>query len=210
MYASAARVMQLANGAEQLLVAADATENATFVALVAGYRQDLERLHKRICEPLGLKGIHMRRLARKTKETILQQLENVSPSPAAVCLQCLKINLGSQREVAEKERPTPYYPTGRLYEAVNRSAMEEIKRAVEPSLQVFGIRRNWSTLTIEVDKDTERLVKTTGAAVTSPGPAHELADAVAWSNHANRHVKCVGRHDLVQNVSVRVRKRLKR
>jgi hypothetical protein len=202
--------MDLASKAEQPVMAADATENANFVALVIGYKGDLERLHKRICEPLGLKGIHMRRLARKMQERVLEKLDHLSPSPAAVQAHCLEIDFESQRDLAEKERPTPYYPKGRLLEVVNRSAMEEIKRAVQSSLETFGITRNWSMLTIEVDSDTERMIMTTGAKTTTPGVAHQLADAVAWSNHARIRVKCISHSDLVTNVTARVRKAVRR
>lgn len=202
--------MHLTDNARHLLMAVDASDNANFVAMVVGYRQDLERLHERICEPLGLKTIHMRRLARKKKEAILQQLDNLSPSPAAVFLHCLKIDFETQKGLAEKARPTPYYPSSKLYEAVNRSAMEEIKRTVDLSLEVFHVGRSWSTFTVETDRDTERLVKTTGARTTKPGVAHELADAVAWSNHAEIDVKCIRHHDLVANVIARVRKRVRR
>ncbi len=152
----------------------------------------------------------MRTLARKMRERVLQQLDYLSSSPAAVQTHCLEIDFGSQRGIAEKERPTPYYPKGRLLEVVNRSAMEEIKRAVESSLSTFGVTRNWSMLTIEVDSDTERLIMTTGAKTTMPGVAHQLADAVAWSNHAHIRVKCISHHDLVANVTTRVRKRVRR
>ena len=191
-------------------IAADATLNAKFVALVTGYGSDIERLHREICKPLGLKRIHMRELPRKLQEGVLRQLDCLSPSPATVQSHCLEIDFGSQRDIAEKERPTAYYPKRKLLEVINRSAMEEIKRAVESSFEIFGLTRNWSMLTIEADGDTERMILTTGTKTTTPGVAHQLADAVAWSNQAHIRVKCVSHHDLVADVTGRVRRRLGR
>jgi hypothetical protein len=205
-----AKAIHLTDRANQLLMAVDATDNVAFVSLVIGYSQDIENYHERICQSLGLKTIHMRRLARKMKMRVLRQLDGMAPSSVAVSLHCLRIYFEAQKDAAERERPDPYYPRRRIYETVNRSTIEEVRRAIDPWLANFNAGRSWSMFSIEADSDTKRLVKTIGATVNVPGAAHELADAVAWSNHAAVHLKCVRRHNLVSDITVRVRKRLRR
>lgn len=208
MYGSAPGAVQLTGKAEELCIAADASDNGKFFAIVMGLCVDVERLHKRLCSSFGIKEIHMREfLPGQRKEEVVRLMDRLGTS--AVRMYCLEIDKQGQFNALYAARKEPRQHTRSLYDAVDRCIMEEIKKAIDPSLEFYGLGKNWSDLSVEVDDDTERPVKLIGAKPGPPGLAHQLADAVAWSNHANVSLDNIRHENLVDEVQRRLRRRLK-
>jgi len=187
----------------EICTAADASENAKFVGIVMGWMADIEALHRNVCAELGLKEIHMRRTARRME--VVKGLSAMTTS--SVHMYCLRIDRSRLFGMLSSARGTSYRSRRVLHEHLDYCMGIEIKRAVSSSLEFFG--RDWSRLTVEVDRDTERPIKMTGLTVAPPGPTHQLADVVAWSNHAGKPVSKVKQADLVVNIERRLRKRLR-
>jgi len=191
----------LTSKAEELCVGADASDNAKFIAIVVGWSADIGRLHKQVCAPLGLERIHMRRIRRRSE--VVEQMSRLDSS--CLRMHCLHIDRREQFAMLSHARKTSRMGKSRIYQNIDYYAGIEIKREVSPSVQYFG--RDWSDVTVEVDDDTERPIKATGVQTTRPGLAHDLADAVAWSDHASTPVKTVRQASLCSNIEMRLRKR---
>lgn len=200
--------MQLTSKTEELCIAADASDNGRFFAIVMGLTVDVERLHKSLCFPFGAKEIHMRKfLPGKTKEKVVRLMDRLCTH--AVHMYCLEIDKQGQYDALYTARKRKRQHAGSLYDAADRCIMEAIKEIIDPSLEFFGLGKNWSGLSVEVDGDTERPVKLIGATPKPTGLAHQLADAVAWSNHANISLGNIRHENLVDEVQGRLRRRLK-
>lgn len=95
MYGSAPGAMQLTGKAEELCIAADASDNGKFFAIVMGLCVDVERLHKRLCSSFGAKEIHMRELLPgQRKEEVVRLMDSLGTS--AVHMYCLEIDKQGQ------------------------------------------------------------------------------------------------------------------
>lgn len=200
--------MQLTRKGGELCIAADASDNGRFFAIVMGLTVDVERLHKNICYSFGAREIHMREvLPGETKEKIVRLMDSLCTG--VVHMYCLEIDKQGQYNAVYAARKRRRQETRALYDAVDRCIMEEIKKTVDPSLEFYGLGTNWSSLSVETDNDTERPVKLIGATARSKGLAHQLADAVAWSNHANISLRNIRHENLVDKVQGRLRRRLK-
>jgi hypothetical protein len=55
-------------------IGVDASYDAEHIAVVVGWQADIDNLHHGICTKLGLNDIHMRDLARKAKEAVIEQV----------------------------------------------------------------------------------------------------------------------------------------
>ncbi len=186
-------------------IGVDASDNAQHIAVIVGWQADIDKLHHEICAELGLNAIHMRELARKAKEAVIEKIRVSNPSPSSIRIHCFKIEKQSHLSLVLRKRPD-YGATKRLYDSVDYSVGLEVAHATSDSLIFFEV--HWSDVQVEVDNDTERILKMAGIAVKPAGPAHQLADAVAWSNYKSISLPIIRHADLASKIDSRLRKRL--
>jgi len=195
------------SGPALVRIGVDSSYDGQYFAVVVGWQTDVDRLHRRICTNLGLSVIHMRQLAGKVKRAVVEEIRQANPSPSSIQIHCLRIEKQLHRKLVLHKRQG-YAPTGKLYDSVDYCIGLEITHATSDSLIFFQVR--WHDIRAEVDNDTERILEMAGVAVEPAGPAHQLADAVAWSNHNDISLPIVRHNDLTSVIDSRLRKRLKR
>ena len=185
-------------------IGVDASDDTEYVAVIAGWKADIDNLHHEICTEFGLKAIHMRDLAKKTKDSVIEKLRSASPS--SMRLHCFTIKKQSHLSLVLRKKKN-YRATHRLYDPVDYCIGIEVTKATSDSLMFFDV--HWSEIQAEADNDTEQFLKIAGVSVKSAGSAHQLADAVAWANHKCISLNNVTHGDLVSNIDSRLRKRLR-
>ena len=187
-------------------IGVDASSDTKYVAVVVGWQADIDQLHRTICARLGLTAIHMRELAAKARKAVIEEICLADPSRQSIRMHCFTVEKQSHLKLVLRKKPE-YGATHRLYDSVDYCIGIEVTRAVYDSLLFFEV--HWSEISTEVDDDTERILKQAGMAVKPVGPAHQLADAVAWSNHKSISLPNLQHADLESRIGSRLRKRLK-
>ena len=186
---------------------ADASDNGKFIALVMGDRTDVLKLHAEVCKQNNLKRIHMRRIIEKHK--VIKSIEERCTS--AVHLYCLKVDKQRHNDTLSASLKTKYMPSIQRKQNIDYCTIMEIKNVISDSLNMFY--QNWWDITVEADGDTMKLFKVIGANVitdlSASNEAYQLADAVAWANHADYHISKVREADISSEIESRLRKKLK-
>lgn len=184
-----------------LSFATDATEDGRYVAAVIGWKADVAFFHEFVCKTLRVRAIHMIRLDDKPGASNL--LSKVSRS---IWLYCFRADMPAHLAMLMKKKGdrTPKHV---LWECLDYCVGMEIKKSIQPALTFFN--KQYSELTVEADPDTERVMKPTGIPVLQPAATHQIADMVAWFNHARNAPKPVREIDISDKVFMRLKKRLK-
>jgi len=186
-------------------VGADASDNVMFIALVLGYRSDVEPLRDKTCKECNLREIHMRRISRPTRNKVVEAVSRFSTR--SVHMYCFTVDRLRHARTLDSAPKTRYFSSTQKSQYIDYCIAMEIKDGVSSSLEMFN--QNWSNIMVEVDEDTKKMFKRIGRPVTAPNSAHELADAVAWANHAKSRIGQIKEIDITSNVDRRLRRRFK-
>jgi hypothetical protein len=183
-----------------LILGTDVTDNGDYIGAVIGWKHDIAKFHADTCNVLRVNKVHMVRIDNKADA--FTALSNASTS---IRLYCLKAEMPSHRQLllAKKGDRTPKHV---LWNHLNYCTGIEIKRAIQPALTFFN--QQFGVLVVEADGDAERILKPMGVKVMHPALAHQIADMVAWFNHANKLPKSVTEVDISQSILSRLKKRL--
>lgn len=184
-------------------IGADASDNMTFIGLVLGYKTDVARLHNGVCKECKLPRIHMRRIISKRK--VVEAMRRFCTD--SVHMYCFTVNRQEHARTLDSAAKTRYLSGTQKNQNIDYCIVMEIKAAVRSSLEYFYL--GWSDIVVEVDQDTKKMFKTTGIPVTAPDNAHELADAVAWVNHAKSRMDRVKNIDITADIERRLRRKLR-
>jgi hypothetical protein len=148
----------------------------------------------------------MRELAFKAKNAVIQEIRLADPSPQSIRMHCFTVDKQSHLNLVLRNR-RDYGSTHRLYDPVDSCIGTEINRATSDSMTFFDV--NWAQIPTEADNDTEQILKKAGLKVKPAGPAHQLADVVAWTNYRSMSLPNVRHSDLVSTIDSRLRRRLR-
>lgn len=121
-------------------------------------------------------------------------------------MHCITVDLQSHISTLSAMTRDSRMAGHRIRQLLDYSLWFELKKHIAPECDYF--QTNLHELSVEVDLDSERVVKGSGICTSQPLQAHQLADPIAWSNHANSQVKGVKHGDLAQVIDQRTKKRL--
>lgn len=163
--------------------------NHKFMAIVIGTDEGVEALARR----LGSKPIHMSSArSRDEKNSIVGKTEFDRKNLMGLCLRLEKKQTFSKlREHSKKHRFTNRRKLSRTYHALMWSLLRD---RVEQFLQPHNYEVH--RLDVQCDSDCRNFVTDCGWRSAKPGPAHALADVLAWGNSHGREPKGTVRLDL--------------
>jgi hypothetical protein len=186
----------------EFVVGADASDSTAFIALVLGFRADVAQLHQRVCENCNLPRIHMRRIHRRR-----MVVDTVNRFPTdSVHMYCFEVSRHKHVEALDANPKTRFMSSTHKNNNIDYCIVMEMKSAISSSLDSFG--RSWNDVAVECDDDTKKMFKMAGRTVNPQEKAYELADVVAWANHAKSHMKQVRGVDITSKIDGRLRKKL--
>ena len=176
--------------------------NHKFMAIVIGTDEGVTALTRR----LGPQLIHMR--GERTcdeKNSIVAKAEFDRKNLMGICLRLEKKRTFSKlQEHSKKHRFTNRKKLSRTYHAL---VWRLLRDPVEQFLQPHNYEAH--RLDIQCDADCRNFVTDCGWRSAEPGPAHALADVLAWGNSHGREPKGIVSLDFSDTLHAQMLKRFK-
>lgn len=178
----------------------DSSDGGTFIAIVMGDKPDVAKLHKDVCKQHNLKRIHMRRIREKA-EVVRTLGALVTPY---VHMFCFYVDKSRHSNTLDSSPKTKYLSRVQKNQGIDYCIIDEIIRLISPSLRNF--HQTWGNVSVQADSDTEKMFRASGRTIVPLDCAYELADAVAWSNHAGSTPSHIRDVDLRKSIDSELRK----
>ena len=162
--------------------------NNKFMAIVIGTDERVDAMARR----LGPRPIHMRRInGRDAKNAIVDKAEFDRQNLMGICLRLEKRRTFSR---LQKRSQHSFKNKKKMSRTYNALLWRLLRDPVEQFLQLHGCGAH--QLVFQCDYDCRDFVNDRGWRRADPGPAHELADVLAWGNSHRREPRGVVHLDL--------------
>ena len=176
--------------------------NHKFMSLVFGTQESLDAITRR----LGSEQIHMSAIKnRRVRDDIIRQIRFDGIECVAYCIRLKKAQTiaGAKKLAGEKHRLT----AGRIHKTYNFLVWRRIRDRIEEFLRHHGCEVR--SIRFQCDADCRNFAKDLGWQYADVGPAHSLADIVAWLNSHGREPKGTVAIDLAGHFDAEMAKRFK-
>lgn len=154
--------------------------NHKFMAIVVGTGENIQALTKR----LGPEPVHMSRIrGRDAKNAVIDAVTFDGRNRMGLCIRLEKKRTFSRlQDILKRERD--FASNKKLSRAYHALVRNYLRDPLERFLRQHDCEAD--QLDFQCDFDCNRFVDDCGWTRSSPGPAHVLADILAWANNRGR------------------------